>query len=96
MEDFKLVSESDSYITYVHKTDYENLSVSFDKEMKCVNIQYTHFVFKEPVLEPQWKNETNEWLKHSCKYGHWQSETIVCLSAKAIEFINKKCKELFG
>lgn len=96
MEYFKLVIESDSYVTYAHKTDYENLSVTFDKEMKCVNMHYTHFVFKEPILEEQWKNETNEWLKHSCKYGHWQSEVIVCLSEKGIEFINNKCKELFN
>lgn len=95
MSDFKLISESDRSVTYAHKTDYDDLSVSFDKEMKCVNIHYARFVFKEPTLEPQWKNETDEWLKHSCKYGHWQSETIICLSAKTIEFINKKCKELF-
>ena len=96
MEDFKLVSESNSSVMYAHKTDYDNLSVCFNKKLKCVDLHYEHFVFKEPTLEPQWKNETDEWLKHSCKYGHWQSETIICLSAKAIEFINQKCKELFG
>lgn len=96
MEDFKLVSESDSSAMYACNTDYEKLSVRFDKEMKCVDIHYAHFVFNEPTLEPQWKNETDEWLKHSCHYGNWQSETIICLSANAVEFINKKCKELFG
>lgn len=96
MANFKLVSESDSYVTYAHKTDYDNLSVSFNKELKCVDISYAHFVFREANLEPQWKDETDEWLKHSCKYGHWQSETIICLSGEDIDFINKKCKELFG
>jgi len=96
MSKFKLISESDRNVTYAYKTDYENLSVSFDKEMKCVDIHYCHFVFKEPMLEPQWREEKDEWLKHSCHYGHWQSETIICLSAEDISWINNKCKEIFG
>lgn len=96
MADFKLTSESDRDVTYAYKTDYDDLSISFDKELKCVNIHYASFVSKEPALEAQWKNETDERLKHSCKYGHWQSETVVCLSAEDIAFINKKCKELFS
>lgn len=96
MADFKLVSEDSNYVTYAHKTDYDDLAVIFNKELKCVDISYAHFVFKEATLEPQWKAETDEWLKHSCKYGHWQHETIICLSAEDIDFINKKCKELFG
>ena len=95
MADFKLINEDSTYVVYAHKTDYDDLSVSFNKELKCVDIHYAHFVFKEPALEPQWKNETSDWLKHSCKYGHWQSETIVCLSAEDISFINEKCRELF-
>lgn len=96
MADFKLISEDSRSVTYAHKTDYDDLSVSFNKELKCVDILYAHFVFKEASLEPQWKEETDAWLKHSCKYGHWQSETIICLSAADIEFINQKCRELFG
>ena len=96
MADFKLISESSRDVTYAHKTDYDNLSVSFNKELKCVDIHYSHFVFKDASLEQQWKAEKDEWLKHSCKYGHWQSETIICLSAYDIEFINNKCRELFG
>jgi len=96
MSDFKLISEDSRYATYAHKTDYDDLSVNFDKELKCVNIHYAHFVLEETKLEPQRKKETDKWLKHSCKYGHWQSEVIVCLSAEDIEFINNKCKELFG
>lgn len=96
MSDFKLISADSRDVTYAHKTDYDELSVSFDKELKCVNIRYEHFVLNEPMLEPQWEKETDKWLKHSCKYGHWQSETIVCLSEEDIEFINNKCKELFG
>lgn len=97
MADFKLVNENDSeYVVYAYKTDYDDLSLIFNKELKSVDISYRRFVFKDNSLEPQWKVETDEWLKHSCKYGHWQSETIVCLSADDIDFINKKCKELFG
>ena len=61
-----------------------------------MNIHHMYVVLKDPILKPQWENETDEWLKHSGKYGYWQSEAIVCLSAKAIEFVNEKCKELFG
>ncbi len=96
MSDLKLISEDSRNVTYQYKTDYDDLSVSFDKELKCVNIHSTHFVIKDPMLEPQRKRETDKWLKHSCKYGHWQSEVIVCLSAEDVEFINNKCKELFG
>lgn len=96
MSDFKLISEDSRDVTYVHKTDYDELSVSFDKELKCTNIHSAHFVIKEPIIEPQWKKEADDWMKHSCKYGHWQSDVIVCLSAEDIEFISNKCKELFG
>ncbi len=95
MSDFKLISEDSRNIAYAHKTDYDELYVSFDKELKCVNIHYAHFVLIRPMLEPQWKKETDARLKHSCKYGYWESETIVCLSAEDIEFIDNKCKELF-
>lgn len=94
--DFKLISESDSNVTYAYKTDYDDLSIHFNKDMKNVDIHYARFVVKEQSLVPQWENETDKWLKHSCKYGHWQSETIICLSAEDIEFINQKCKEIFG
>jgi len=93
MANFKLVSDSDSSVNYAYKTDYEDLSVRFDKETKSVDIHYAHFVFKEGM---QWENETDEWLKHSCHYGHWQSETIVTLSAEDIAFINRKCNEIFN
>ena len=96
MADFKLISESESYATYAYKSDYDDLSVSFDKNIKAVHVSYAHFVFKEASLEPQWRAEENAWLKHSCKYGHWQHESIVTLSAEDIEFINNKCRELFG
>ena len=96
MADFKLVSKDSRFVTYAHKTDYDDFSVSFDTELKCVNVSYARWVFKEAMLEPQWRNETDKWLKHSCKYGHWQSEVIVCLSAEDIDFINRKCKELFN
>ena len=95
MADFKLVSESERDVTYAYKTDYDDLSLTFDKESKSVDISYRRFVFKDDSLKPQWKAEFDEWLKHSCKYGHWQSETIICLSADDIDFIGKKCKELF-
>lgn len=96
MTNFKKVSECSRSVTYAYKTDYDDLSVSFDKETKSVDIHYARFVVREATLEPQWEMETDAWLKHSCKYGHWQSETIISLSAEDIEFINKKCKELFG
>ncbi len=95
MSDLKFISEDSRCVTYAYKTDYDELSASFDKELKCVNIHSAHFVIKDPMLGPQRKRETNAWLKDSCMYGHWQSDTIVCLSAEDIEFINNKCKELF-
>lgn len=98
MAEFKKISESDISVTYAYKTDYDDLSVSFDKEMKSVNIHYAHFIFNEPMLEPQqeqWEKES-DWIRHSAHYGHWQSETIITLSADDIEFINRKCKEIFG
>ena len=47
MADFKLVSESDRDVTYAYKTDYDDLSLTFDKESKSVDISYRRFVFKE-------------------------------------------------
>lgn len=95
MADFKLINESNTEVVYAHKNDYDNLSVCFNKELKSVDIHYEHFILNDTTLEPQWETETDKWLKHSCKYGYWQSETVISLSADDIVFIDKKCKELF-
>lgn len=95
--DFIKISEDSRAVTYGYKTDYEDFSIHFDKEMKSVDIWYQQWVFNdEPSLIPQWEKETDNFIKHSAKYGRWQSQTLVTISAKDIEWINEKCKELFG
>ncbi len=44
MSDFKLIIQDSRYVTYAHNTDYDDLSVSFDKELKCV-ISTLHILF---------------------------------------------------
>ncbi len=84
------------YITFQHKTRYEIISIGFDKKEKSVNVHHIHFILNDPTLERQWEREKDERAKQSCKYGHWQSETVICLSAEDIKFINKRYKKLFG
>ena len=83
-----------SYSSVVYKAIEENAETSFtiDKELKTLSYRQMYFVVKEGMWEPQ-AAETNPWLKHSCKYGHWQADTILTLTEDDMQFMLDKFRE---
>lgn len=70
---FNLSSNSDTMLVYTYKTDYEDISVFFNKEIKVYNILNMRFIDKaERTFVPM--KERPENIKHSAYYGHWQKE----------------------
>lgn len=85
---------NESYSCTVYKAIEENAETSFtiNKELKTLSYCQMYFVVNEAMLEPQ-AAETNEWLKHSCKYGHWQADTILTLTEDDMQFMLDKFRE---
>jgi len=83
-----------SYSSVVYKAIEENAETSFtiDKESKTLSYREMYFIVKEGMWEPQ-AAETNPWLKHSCKYGHWQADTILTLTEDDMQFMLDKFRE---
>lgn len=93
MSKFKFVSEDSLSVAYQYKTDYDEIFLMFNKYANTVSISQSRFICKEGMMVPQ--NGEDDQNRHSCKYGHWQAE-MPCLSVEDIEFIDRKCKEIFG
>lgn len=83
-----------SYSSVVYKAIEENAETSFtiDKELKTLSYREMYFVVNEGMWEPQ-QAETDPWLKHSCKYGHWQADTILTLTEDDMQFMLDKFRE---
>ena len=92
MKDWKLYNIS--YSSVVYKAIEENTKTSFiiDKELKTLSYSEMYFIVKEGMWEPQ-EAEKDEWLKHSCKYGHWQADTILTLTEDDMQFMLDKFRE---
>lgn len=92
MKNWVLYNKSDSSVVY--KAIEENAETSFtiDKESKTLSYSQIYFVVKEGMWEPQ-EAEKDEWLKHSCKYGHWQADTILTLTEDDMQFMLDKFRE---
>lgn len=87
---WEIISQDSRFIYYRKGDRYNNISASFDLELKQIYITESYFVRNdEPMLEPQ-----SEWIAHSAKYGHTQ---ISCptLGIDDMEFIYRKAMELF-
>lgn len=96
MINFKKCSDTGDITLYRQHDERFKKVIIFDKRLKLVNIECAFFVLKNDVDKKIWRNITSEWDKYSCKYGFWQSETLVSLSVEEIEFIQKTSKKIFG
>ena len=92
MKDWKLYS--DTYSTTVYKAIEENVETSFHihKDLKTISYSELYFIVNEGMWEPQ-QAETNKAVKHSCKYGHWQADTIMTLEEDDMQFMLEKFRE---
>lgn len=90
MNESNKYNENDRAVCYKYENDYLIMSMVFNKDIKTVDIHQSRFISNsEPMLEPMDSN-----TRHSCKYGHWQSE-LPTLGLEDIEFLYKKAKQLF-
>ena len=88
----KLISEDSKTVTYGYELEYDKLYFHFDKVAKTVRISYQRFILVNK--DNDWTTQ-DEWVKYSCKYGYWQSETPD-LAQKDVEFIYQTLKDLKG
>jgi len=96
MIELKLCSNSEEFTIYRQMDETFKKSFIFDKRLKRVNVYCAYFVLKNDIDKDAWRKITDEWNKYSCKYGFWQSETLVSLSIGEIDFIKKISEKLFG
>ena len=92
MRNWQLYNDTDHSTVYKAITDDSETSFIIDKELKCISYSEMYFVVNEGMWEPQ-QAEKDEWLKHSCKYGHWQADTILTLSEDDMQFMLDKFRE---
>lgn len=92
MKNWTLYNESDSNVVY--KAIENNVQTSFviDKELKTISYSEMYFIVKDGMWEPQ-EAEKDEWLKYSCKYGHWQADTILTLTEDDMQFMLDKFRK---
>lgn len=90
---FSLFYEKDSYLIYKFKTDYDNLYIHFNFELKTYYVGWERFIDNaERVFVPM--KERPEATKHSAFYGHWQRETVVEIDSRIHNAIHQQLIEL--
>lgn len=82
--DWKLKTEGCGLVIYEKGTEDTHYQMVFDMESRNVYAICERFVYKDSnVFIPQF----DENIKHSCKYGHWETEQMH-LSLEDIEFMH--------
>lgn len=90
---FKLHNSSESFLLYKFATDYDEILVHFDLELKRYYASWSRFIYNhEPMFVPM--NERPQHLKHSAKYGHWQAEMITTIDVRLHNAIHQQMIEL--
>ena len=71
---FKLNYTTDNCDVYewMNKNEREKMTILHYKDKNVILFEYCEFVLKDESLLVPMTNETDSWLKHSCRYGHWQ------------------------
>lgn len=86
--------ESESYIHYKMKNDYEESSVTFQRDGEFFSVHWSVFVpFDVKTWEAQ-KDTMSDWDKHSCKSGHWQAMPSPNIGMPLFKAIAQQIKEL--
>ena len=90
---FKLYNSGESFLVYKFATDYDEVVVHFDLELKTYYASCSRFVdHHDRVFVPM--NERPQNIKHSAAYGRWQCETICKINAKLHNAIHQQMIEL--
>lgn len=90
---FILYNSTESSLVYKFTTDYDEVSVHFNLELKNYFAAWYRWVDKtDMVFVPM--NERPQNIKHSAKYGHWQCDIDYCFDSKLHSAIHQQMIEL--
>lgn len=89
---FKMLNEGKN-IGYDFKTDYIEIWVIFDLELKTYSVSEHRFI---EIKGKDWipMKDRSESTKHSCKYGGWQTESFYDISIELHNAIHRQMEEL--
>ncbi len=88
--------KNNNSIRYVMESYSEKIVFTFDCNMRSYHVTFTRFIPKhndwfEMMSTGRYKQGEN---MYSCKYGYWQSETIVDIGVREHKAIHQQMKEL--
>lgn len=90
---FTLYNSSESCLVYKFATDYDEVCVHFDLELKTYSANYHRWIDNdEPTFVPM--NARPQNIKHSAKYGHWQRDMEYQFDIKLHNAIHRQMIEL--
>ena len=96
MIEWKFKSKSNSMIIFEQKLSDELIQTAyFDLLSKTLHVTTTEFIRKNDSVFIPMENETSEFIKHSAKYGHWQT-TPAYLGLKDIRFLAMLAEHYLG
>lgn len=84
---FRLKHTDDSCDVYewVNKNETEKMTILHWEDRNIINFEYSNFVLRDERMFEPMQNESNDWIKHSCKYGHWERQPFD-YDAEILEF----------
>ena len=89
----KLYNKTEYGITYKLESDYVEMSIHFDFQMKNYYIHLESFIDKnEPIFVPM--ADRPKETKHSARYGHWQAQMDVDIDVRLHCAIHQQMIEL--
>ena len=73
---FRLKYTDDSCDVYewMNKNETDRMTILHWKDRNIINFEYLSFVLRDERMFEPMQNESNDWIKHSCKYGHWERQ----------------------
>lgn len=96
MIEWKFKSKSNSMVIFEQKQSDEFIQTAyFDLLSKTLHVTTTEFTRKNDSVFIPMENETSEFIKHSAKYGYWQT-TPAYLGLKDIRFLAMLAEHYLG
>ena len=90
---FKKNIQSNTFLIYSFETDYDKLYVDFDLVLKRYCLTSERFIDRNDIdFIPMEERPQN--IKHSTRYGHWQSDNCIFIDMKLHNAIHQQLLEL--
>ena len=90
---FRKITQSNSDLVYAYEDDYVKVYVHFNLTNKTYMVNFETFIDRHDItFVPMKERPVNQ--KHTCAYGHWQSEMYVDIGMRLHNAIHKQLIEL--